>query len=99
MSEITITRSNDYGGRLRRMIIFIDGRQSAALLPKQSSSVVVDESTSHTLVCKMDWVRSSEVVLEAGRPSAVEVSLPFRSILLWFTRPKSAICVTVVESQ
>lgn len=97
MAEIILRRPNDFGGRLRKLEVFIDGSKVAGLRPNRRAIIEIPPGT-HVLNGAMDWVRSQPLSFELKKQIEVEVSLPLMSIVDTFVRPRHAVRVRVVSS-
>lgn len=97
MGELLVRRTNDYGGRLRNLLVLVDGVQVAALKPNAEVRIVLADGP-HVLVGKMDWTRSQDLAIEISeKKTAVEVSLPFSSVIDAFIRPRRAVHARLVD--
>lgn len=90
---LTVTRSHDSAGILRRMKVRVDGRTVGGLRPGESLTVEVDEGV-HTVQGAMDSARSPVLRTSGLDPSPITLSFGFAGgFLRTFTDPGNAISI------
>ena len=98
VGTLLVRRPSDMGGRLRHLQVIVDGTKVASLKVNEQAIVELDAG-SHVLVGKMDWARSKDLIVQIPDSGqvAVEVSLPFASVILSFIRPKQAVLTRFIQ--
>jgi len=91
--SLTVTRSNDSAGILRKLKVRVDGETVGALRPGQTLTIEVGAGV-HTVQGAMDWARSPVLEISGPDPSAITLSFEFaRGFLRTFTDPENAISI------
>lgn len=87
-----MSRPNDLGGVLRRLTASVGGHEVAALRPNERAVLTLAPG-HHVVHGEMDWTCSRQLELDLAEDdsAAVEVSLPFSSVLASFIAPKTAV--------
>jgi hypothetical protein len=83
---------------LRDIKVYVDGHKVSGLRPKQYISIELPDG-SHTVRGRMDWVtcKPMEVIVTAEKPTFIELSMPFTSVIKWFILPTRAVKARLVE--
>jgi hypothetical protein len=92
MGTLVIRRPDDWGGRLRRLRIFIDGEEVAGLRPNEVHTAELPAGP-HNVRGQMDWATCAPLPIEVpdGGTVQVEVSMPYVAVLKAFVAPKRAV--------
>jgi hypothetical protein len=95
MTMLTITRTSDSAGLLRRMQIEVDNKTAARLRPNRTKTIEVG-SGPHVVQARMDWCSSPTVVVDGD--AHIEVEYPFSSITKLFRDTSNAIKIKLRSS-
>ena len=97
-SLLLVRRPDDWGGRIRRLKVVVDGRVGAELLPNEEATIELGAGT-HIVTGKIDWARSKELSVDVNEvhPATVEVSLPYSAVFESFIRPSRAVKVRLLN--
>lgn len=92
MGTLVIHRPDDWGGRLRRLRIFINDAEMAGLRPNESH-VTELPAGPHQIRGQMDWATCAPLHVEVpdGGMVHAEVSMPYAAVLKAFVTPKRAV--------
>jgi hypothetical protein len=92
MGTLVVHRPDDWGGRIRRLKIFIDGAEVAGLRPNESHTAELPAGLHHVRG-QMDWATCAPLPIEVpdGGTVHAEVSLPYTKVFRAFVTPKRAV--------
>jgi hypothetical protein len=92
MGTLVIHRPDDWGGRIRRLRIFIDDAEVAGLRPNESHTAELPAG-QHEVRGQMDWATCAPLQIEVpdGWTVHAEVSMPYTAVFKSFIKPKRAV--------
>lgn len=80
MGTLTITRTNQFFNRIRKIQIYIDGSRFYKIANGETKSFELPDG-KHQLYVKVDWMKSHSVtvVVEQGKRKSIELASPVNS--------------------
>lgn len=89
---MTISRADDFGGRYRGLVVYVDEVIVGKLRPRQTMTLELPDGP-HSVRGRMDWATCQPFVLHVARdlPLHLELSLSLFNVWKSFVRPRQAV--------